>query len=462
MRIQRLSTVAYNMKKAYFAYILAALIFAVALAFSGCSSNGNNKDIDSSQNGELTVHDYAAEVTLDMSSETVKQEVTVKAFIDGDTTHFNVPVSISNSGVLKARYLAINTPESTGKIEEYGKKASEFTKEKLSGAASIIIESDDGSWNLDSTGSRYLVWVWYKPADGGEYRNLNIEILQNGLAIASSSANNRYGQTCMAAIAQAKALKLNIQSDEPDPDFYYGDAVELTLRELRCNTEAYNGVKVAFEGVITKNYSNSVYIEDYDSETGLWFGISVYYGYSLSGEGLDILSVGNRSRIVGTVQYYEAGGTYQVSGLTYRQMKPDDPGNIQKISNGNEPAYAPTEPDTFINGKVTLETDEGTVKEFDYAYLALGTSLSMENLTVKSVYTTENEDSSSFGAMTLTCERDGVSVAVRTVPLYDENRRLITEDYYLNKVISVRGIVDYYSGSYQIKVFSDADIEIEK
>ena len=64
--------------------------------------------------------------------------------------------------------------------------------------------------------------------------------------------------------------------------------------------------------------------------------------------------------------------------------------------------------------------------------------------------------------MTLTCERDGVSVAVRTVPLYDENRRLITEDYYLNKVISVRGIVDYYSGSYQIKVFSDADIEIVK
>lgn len=58
--------------------------------------------------------------------------------------------------------------------------------------------------------------------------------------------------------------------------------------------------------------------------------MSVYYGYGMSGAGLDILSVGNLSRIVGTVQYYEAGDRYQVSGLSYRQMKPDAPDNIKK------------------------------------------------------------------------------------------------------------------------------------
>lgn len=156
--------------------------------------------------------DYVETLKLDMGSETLKQEVTVKNYIDGDTTHFYVPNFVDSSGVLKARYLAINTPESTGKIEEWGKKASKFTKEKLSNATSIMIESDDNKWNLDSTGGRYLVWIWYKTSESSDYRNLNVEILQNGLAIASNSANNRYGEVCVNAINKAKKEKLNIYS----------------------------------------------------------------------------------------------------------------------------------------------------------------------------------------------------------------------------------------------------------
>ena len=108
--------------------------------------------------------DYVNQVKLDMSSDTFKQEVTVKMFIDGDTTHFDVPLTFDPTGVVKARYLAVNTPESTGKIEEWGKTASNFTKEKLSQATSIIMESDDNSWNFDGNG-RYLVWIWYKTAE---------------------------------------------------------------------------------------------------------------------------------------------------------------------------------------------------------------------------------------------------------------------------------------------------------
>ena len=151
--------------------------------------------------------DFASEVKLNMHSETVKQAVTVHSFVDGDTTHFNVPTTIVDSGVLKARYLAINTPESTGKIEEWGKKASNYTRERLSKATSIIIESDNGRWNLDSTGGRYLVWVWYRTSENEDYRNLNIELLQNGLGIASSTANNRYGNVAMAALNYAKEQK---------------------------------------------------------------------------------------------------------------------------------------------------------------------------------------------------------------------------------------------------------------
>lgn len=440
------------------------MILCAAFAFlSGCNAKTEAETVKPSepvQEVPAEYVDYASKVSLNMSSDSAKAEVTVKTFIDGDTTHFFVPTDIMETGVLKARYLSINTPESTGKIEEYGKTASNFTREKLEAATSIIIESDDSNWNVDSTGERHLVWVWYKTADSEEYRNLNIEILQNGLAIANSSAQGRYGSTCMQAIAQAKAHKLHVYSGQKDPDYYYGEAVELTLKELRTNTEAYNGIKVAFNGIITTNNDNSVYVEAYDAETDMYYGFPVYYGFNLSGEGLEILSVGNEVRIVGTVQYYEVGGTYQVAGLSYRMMKPDDPGNIQKLSEGHKPAYVLTEADTFENGKVEVEVADAK-KTFDYALLALASSVEMQDLVVKEIYTTENPESASNGAMTLTCEKEGVTVNVRTVVLSDADGNLITEEMYAGKVIDVKGIVDYYDGHYQIKVFSIENITIK-
>ena len=403
--------------------------------------------------------DYAASIKLDMSSDTVKQEVTVKSFVDGDTTHFYVPESVSAGGVLKARYLAVNTPESTGKIEEWGKTAAGFTREKLENAAAILVESDDANWNLDSTGGRYLVWVWYKPDAASEYRNLNVELLQEGLAIASNSANNRYGETCMAAIAQGKTEKLHIHSGQKDPNFPYGQAQELTLKELRTNIGDYEGTKVAFEGVITKNDSNTVYVEEYDAETDMYYGMTVYYGYALNGTGLQILSAGNRVRIVGTVQFYETGGTYQVSGLEYSPMRPDDPANIKKLGEGFAPAYVPVTADRFIGGTVELTVNEAP-KSFKFAELALNTSVSMSGLLVKSVYTTDNEESSSNGAMTLTCELDGKTISVRTIVLRNAAGEMITANMFENKTIDVKGLVDLFDGTYQIKVFSIDDITI--
>ena len=408
--------------------------------------------------------DYAAEVVLDFGSDTAKQEVSVKNFVDGDTTHFFVPEEVDPSGLLKARYLAVNTPESTGKIEEWGKKASNFTKEKLSSATSIYIESEDGNWNLDSTGGRYLVWVWYMPEGSDTYRNLNIELLQNGLSLASNSAENQYGEICMAAIQQAKAHELHIHSREDDPDFYYGEAIPVTLKGLRTTIEQYENMKVTFEGVITRESNQTVYVEEYDEETGLYYGMTVYYGYNLTGTGLEILNEGNRVRIVGSVQYYATAGTWQVADIKYVDMRPNDPNNIQLIESGVAAANTLTDPALFNNGTVTVDImptgDENFVvpETFDYAHLALGTSISMENLQVVGVYTTTNEDSSSKGAMTLTCRAGDEIVHVRTVVLRDADGNVITAKAYEGKTITVRGIVDYFSGDYQIKVFSASDI----
>ena len=167
---------------------------------------GPTFDPNSKEDPQLNIV-YSDQVKLDQSStDTKKMEVTVKSFIDGDTTHFNVPTSFNDQGVLKARYLGVNTPESTGKLEEWGKKAAKFTKGRLSSATSIILETDGDTWEVDSTGERYLVWVWYKTPENNDYVNLNLELLQYGLAVGSKAGSTRYGETCTAAINQAIQL----------------------------------------------------------------------------------------------------------------------------------------------------------------------------------------------------------------------------------------------------------------
>jgi len=101
------------------------------------------------------------------------------------------------------------------------------------------------------------------------------------------------------------------------------------------------------------------------------------------------------------------------------------------------------------------------VREYDYAYLALDTTLEMDGLFVEDVLTTSTASSSSYGAMTLVCSLDGIEVRVRTTVFTDGKGNLITADAYNGKTIDVKGIVDSFDGSYQIKVISPKDIVIK-
>ena len=421
--------------KIFRAALIALLCLAVSCPFFAAAEG---------MAGDFT--DYAAAVRLNPAGETNRLEVQVVNYVDGDTVHFAVPESVVADGVLKARFLAVNAPESTGRIEEYGKAASAFTKEKLSTAASIVIESDDGAWNLDSTGGRYLVWVWYKPDAASQYRNLNIELLQNGLAVGSAASSNRYGQTCVAAVSQAKNRKLNVYSGQPDPDFFYGEAVELTIRELREHPEEYEGKKVAFSGGITVNYGGSVYVEQFDGETGRYYGMPVYYGYNLSGEGLSILSVSNEARIVGSFQFYETGGVWQVTDVKYRMMKPEDPGNIRKLGEGYLPAYAP-----ITAAELAGESGRD----------ALAASVSLTGLSVQDAWAQQSGDSAYNGAMTLRCDQEGAFVRIYTAPLRGEDGALLTPEMFLNRTIDVTGIVDLSEGECVVRVFAPENISVQ-
>ena len=459
------------MKKKLLALLLLGCIACGSFAACGGKSSGDNgnstpatsqPDSSTSEAPEVEAIDYAASITLDMNSTaTIKQEVSVKLFIDGDTTHFDVPTSVVANGVLKARYLAVNTPESTGKIEEWGKTASNFTKSKLESAQSIVLETDKDVWEVDSTGERRLVWVWYKPQGSNTYRNLNIELLQNGLAIASDAQGNRYGSVCAQAINQAMALKLHVYSNEKDPNFYYGDAKPIDLKELRLNTAAYSGQKVAVEGIFTYNDGEAIYLENFDEETQLWYGMYIYYGYNASSTLLEILKPGNYVRVVGSVGEFQ--GSWQVSGLEYNRRNPDDPNSSKLLGTGYSPANLETSIDTF-NSSVDLElidpeTETISTKSYKYAELCLGSSICMKSLKVTSVYTTATGGDSD-GAMSLTClAPDGTKITVRTAVLL-LNGEKVTAEAFKNKTIDVNGVIDVYNGEYQIRVLSYKSVTI--
>ena len=442
------------MRKNIFRLLSLVLVLSLTLAvFTAC---GQQEAQPTETTEAATGHvDYVEQTKLDMNSETKKEKVTwgERSHIDGDTSHFEVSRSVDSSGVIKARYLAVDTPESTGQIEEWGRAASRFTKEKLSTAVSIIVESDTASWNYDGNG-RYLVWVWYQPAEGADYRCLNIELLQEGLGASSKASDGRYGTTAVAAIAQATTEKLYMFSQTKDPEFPYGEAASITLRELRTNVEKYEGLKVAVEGVITFNSDYTAYIESYDAETDMTYGMQVFYGYI--SQLIPVLEQGALVRIVGVVNNFY--GTYQITSLKYNPLRVDDPANTSRISTGNEVAFTEVSPEVYT-GDVTVTVDEEE-KTVSYQELAVSTSISMKELMVQDVYTTTNPQSDDCGAMTLTCFADGETIKIRTEVLKDDDGNLITEDAYAGKTISVKGILDHYEGTYQIRVFSAKDITV--
>ncbi len=438
------------MKKTTLRILSLLLLVCTVAAFAACGE----KPAENTDPNETHV-DYVANTKLDMNSATQKQEVTwgPHSHIDGDTSHFVVPTTFDPAGVVKVRYLAVNTPESTGQIQEWGKAASRFTKEKLSTAVSILIESDKANWTFDGNG-RYLSWVWYKPSADAEYRCLNIELLQNGLGVSSSASEGRYGSAAVAAIAQASREKLYMFSQQKDPEFPYGEAESVTLKGLRTNIAYYLGKRVAVEGIITYNSDYTAYIESYDSETDMYYGMQVFYGYD--SQLIDVLAYGSKVRVVGVLgEFY---GTYQITSLKYNAMRPTDPANTTQLETGHPVTYRETTAAEFTGDKTILVGDES--KTFAYAELAVSTSISMKNLQVTSIYTTTDPNSDDNGAMTLTCTVDGKTVSVRTAVLKDANGNKITESAYAGKTIDVQGVVEHYNGKYQIKVLTAADITV--
>lgn len=130
-----------------------------------------------------------------------KEMVTLSKCVDGDTAWFYL-----DGKEIKTRFLAIDTPESTNKIEEYGKEASNFTCDKLTNAKKIEIEYDENSDKTDKY-NRELVWVF---VDNELLQNL---IIKEGLGeVAYLYGDYKYTSLLQKSQLEAQEKKMNIWS----------------------------------------------------------------------------------------------------------------------------------------------------------------------------------------------------------------------------------------------------------
>ncbi len=288
-----------SLKSLFSKIICASLVLGGLSAFTAC----DNKFHDYTKDGTVTL-------PLEFSGKDFYTdgigEFELAHAIDGDTAHFTPKVDRTHQGLMKARFFGIDTPESTGKVQEYGHAASDFTKGKLLEAAehgTIVISSPQNSYGApspDSTGQRYVSLVWIntekKNATRSELVLLNLWIVQEGLSWVKNVGDMpQYEKTFYAAEEQAKKFKLNLHSGLPDPDFNYGEYYETSLldvknevRECLADPEhenKYDNYKMRIQGTVC-GYSNHIlYLQDFcyydqddESKGGEMCGINIFVG----------------------------------------------------------------------------------------------------------------------------------------------------------------------------------------
>lgn len=140
-----------------------------------------------------------------------KISVTLNKCVDGDTAWF-----ILDDEKIKTRFLAIDTPESTNKVEPYGKQASDYTCNLLSNAQKIEIKYDNNATKLDKY-NRHLVWVFV------DDELLQEKIIENGLGkVKYLYGDYEYNDLLKDKEKTAKKNEIGLWSNNnSDINYYY-------------------------------------------------------------------------------------------------------------------------------------------------------------------------------------------------------------------------------------------------
>lgn len=333
-------------------YLSIALFAVLCLGLIACNNNNENdtstKEINTKYTDELKLtSDFEGK---DFLSDGIG-EVTLTQNVDGDTAHFK-----SSSGrIFTARFLGINTPESTGRIDAWGKAASKFTSETLTKASengSIVLESEviGSSAVLDATNTRYLAYVWYRFNDTDDFRLLNLEIVENCYS-TFTGGDLKYINSFNSAHLKSYNIGKRVYG-ENDPTYDYSrKVIEVTIAEIKNNFDLYSGgSKLKITARVMRLSGDNLYLEDlnetFNEETNKYELASIYM-FSGYGSGLSILEVGTVISLECQVVDNEIYGRQ----LTY-------PKNVRIVEN---PDGSEVEIQTIPTDVTTLEKYEGFV-----------------------------------------------------------------------------------------------------
>lgn len=288
----------------------------------GLVSCGGKKDnYDSITKKCALTKQYAGK---DFLSQGIGEAVLVKA-TDGDTATFR----LTSGTIVIIRFHGIDTPESTGSVDKWGKSAAKFTENILKNAKGFVLEATATPAEHDSYGVRYLGYVWYRNSENDAWKNLNLQIVENGFSENKCFKDIKYPYYSHFAKAQAfaKKEKLHIWGNEEDP-YYTTEAAEVTIKEIRDNVDIYynsdnnSGAKVRIQAFITNlDVSQSgtyTYTAMQYEDGNVPYVINIYAGYISSGIP-SYMKIGGLYSITGTIQRYD--GALQISGLTYVPME---------------------------------------------------------------------------------------------------------------------------------------------
>lgn len=326
-------------------------------------------------------------------------EVTLSRCTDGDTAQFS-----TGSNTFAVRFLGIDTPESTYRLDPWGKAASSYTCDKLTNASTIVLESEGEKTDGND---RYLAWVWY---DG---KLLNLELVEQAYSGAKGLGGSKYEDLFYEVESSVQNTDRRVWG-EKDPDFDYSlDGVQITIKELVTNTDEYEGMKIVLTGFVAAKGGKHPYIVD---EEG--YGIYLYLGYDNSVK----FEVGNEVRVSGlNLSYYpdKETGSPQLVGF----MKT----NVELISEGNE----------ITPRQIDLE---------DFVTSDLGSFVKVSNVTVTEIFESQNT-----GDFTVTVEdANGNEMGLHISS--SVGRTTINSILAVGTTIDVTGPLSRYMGQYQLEL----------
>lgn len=349
-------------------------------------------------------------------------EVSLTQCVDGDTAHFRDLKSGKN---FTARFLCINTPESTGRIDPWGKAASSFVASKLKAATKLVCESKvNGSpAEVDSTQQRYLAYVWYKTSENSEFRLLNLELVEHGYTKFTDVPDKvKYGDVFQTAHLESYALKIK-DYGELDPDFdYSGEVKEVTIAEIMKNFDSYSGgTKLHITARVMRLVGDNMYLQDleqteFEEDGNVEYKYGSIYMFSGYGSGLGKL-------VPGTVISLDCQCT---ENETYGKQL-TSPQNVRRMSTGEEYNI--------------IEIENPKASELgDYE----GFVVLIKGLKVKDMYTPNDE-----GAFTIFCEAaNGEKINVRVDG--DAQPKFKHSEIEVGKTYDVIGGISKYNDSYQL------------